>query len=84
MTNCIFFSITIKPRLDLSADALVFDNFKGNFPLKSFEARNVSISEVRVVSDSKTDNNPQIISTLLHVSADNISLVEIHVNDIQL
>ena len=37
-----------------------------------------------MVRDSEIDKNLQTISTLLHVSANNISLVEINVNDIQL
>ena len=88
MTDCIYRGITLQPRLNLSPDALIFDNSKGTFPLQFFKAENVSIAAVEPVTDKAAGsankmNHPQIISSLLHVSAHNISLVEVSASNIK-
>jgi len=89
MSHCVYQGITLKPRLNLSPDALIFDNSNGLFQLSNFEAKNISITAVEPVTGKMTDGQnevhyPSIISSLLHVVAHNISLVEVSASNIKL
>ena len=82
--NCTFNKLQIQSSLDPYTDTLIYDNFHGNFPMKQFLISNVTVKNVNYDKSIETDSAKQVISSVLNVASNNITINSLNVTDVNL
>ena len=77
LKDLVFNTVSIKPTANPYPDALLYDNFHGEFTIKDFRMQNVSLTNLTFNGDFNA-SAPQIPSGLMYVAAGSISLSQLN------